>query len=244
MSALLTVEPAAASLAAEVAPEEYLRLLGLPRRRPLAPDLAQRADGARSWYAEQARPRVVARRLAVVAVEPAAVVVQSGERLSSRTLADRLRSGEAGGLVGLGVTAGAEVDAEVDRLWRADRPDEAYFLDRFAAAVAERLVYWAMAWACRLSEREGETVLPHLSPGCGDWEFEEQRSLMSLIASGEDAALVPLSMLDSGMLRPKNSLLAAFGLTRGTVSPSPADACRDCGLDPCRFRRAPRRGAA
>jgi hypothetical protein len=53
-----------------------------------------------------------------------------------------------------------------------------------------------------------------------------------------------LSMLDSGMLRPKNSVLAAFGLTRGTVPPSPADACRDCDLDPCGFRRAPRRRTA
>lgn len=244
MSALRRAEPPAQRLAAEVTEEEYLRLLGLPRHRPLEGDLARRAEWSRGWYARHGRPQVAARRLAVVRVDPGRVVVEDDETLRSATLAERLGSAGAGGLVGVAVTAGPETDLEVDRLWRNGRPDEAYFLDRLAAAVAERLVYWAMAWACRHSEIEGETVLPHLSPGCGDWDLGDQRRLMRLITGGDEAALAPLSMLDSGMLRPRNSVLAAFGVTRGTVAPSPADACRDCDHHPCAFRRAPGKGAA
>jgi hypothetical protein len=51
-------------------------------------------------------------------------------------------------------------------------------------------------------------------------------------------------MLDSGMLTPKSSLLAALGVTRRRAAPSPADACRACDLTPCAFRRVPHRGAA
>ncbi len=57
--------------------------------------------------------------------------------------------------------------------------------------------------------------------------------------TGGRTALGPVSMLESGMLFPQNSLLAAFGVTRQRVAPTPADACRRCDLDPCRYRRAP-----
>ena len=66
---------------------------------------------------------------------------------------------------------------------------------------------------------------------------------MGLIADG-DRAIGPLTLLDSGMLTPKNSLLAVRGLTRQAVAPTAADACRACDLSPCSFRRAPYRGAA
>jgi hypothetical protein len=35
------------------------------------------------------------------------------------------------------ITAGSEVEDEVAKLWKAERVDEAYFLDRLAAAVVE-----------------------------------------------------------------------------------------------------------
>ena len=110
-------------------------------------------------------------------------------------------------------------------------------------AVAEQLVFWASVWFCRRAEAGGETVLAHLSPGCGDWDFEDQAKLMRLIAAGSDA-VGPVRMLFSGMLSPKNSLLAVRGLTRRPLAASAADACRCCDLSPCAFRRAAYRGAA
>jgi hypothetical protein len=237
------VEFSARDLAAEVTGEEYARLLGWPRGRALSDELASRAAAARGWYAEHGRPWAVARRLELWSIDASGVTVETGETFTSRALADRLRTGEAHGLLALAVTAGVEVDVEARRLWDADKPDEAFFLDRFGAAVAERLVFGAMLWFCRRSEPQGETLLPHLSPGCGGWMFEDQAKLMTQLTGGA-ATIGPLRMLPSGMLSPKNSLLSALGITARPVAASPADACRACDLTPCAFRRAPHRGAA
>jgi hypothetical protein len=244
VNGLEVVEPSAAALADAVLADEYTRLLGMPRARPLEGDLAQRAQAARAWYAAHGRPWFAARRAGIARLDAESVALASGPVFTSRALAERLRSGEAHGLVALAVTAGPEVDQESRRLWQEEKPDEAYFLDRFGAVVAEHLVRWASLWVCRESEVGGETVLAHLSPGCGGWDFEEQARLMQVIVGGEDQALGPLRMLASGMLAPKNSLLAVRGLTRRRVAPSAADACHACDLAPCTFRRAPYRGAA
>jgi hypothetical protein len=244
LSALRAVQPSAASLAAEIDTAEYARLLGLPRGRPLSGDLAERARAARAWYAERGEPWVAARRTGIARLDRDEVALDNGHVFASRTLADRLREGAAHGLVALAVTAGGRVDEESRRLWEQERPDEAYFLDRFGACVAERLVSWAAVWICRDAESRSETVLAHLSPGCADWSLTQQEALMSVVSDGTEGVVGPLRMLSSGMLTPKNSLLAVRGLTPHAVAPSPADACRSCDLTPCGFRRAPHRGAA
>ena len=239
----MCVEPEATELAEAIAQSEYARLLGLPRSRALEGDLAERAQAARVWYARNGRPWVAVRRAQIARLDADSVALETGAVFHSRTLAEPLRAGESHALLALAVSAGPETDQESQRLWQLERPDEAYFLDRFGAAVAEHLVFWASIWACRRAEAEAETVLAHLSPGCGGWDFAEQPALMRLIAGGSEAA-GPLRMLPSGMMTPKNSLLALRGLTRRAVAPTAADACRSCDLTPCSFRRAAYRGAA
>lgn len=120
-----------------------------------------------------------------------------------------------------GFTAGAEVDAEIAHLWRVDRVDEAYFLDRLAAAVVESL-----------AERAGRELGAgtRRSPGCGGLSLADQWKLMS-----ELKPLAPrIELLPSGMLKPHHSLLAVFPLS-GDGSHPP---CTQCGLGGCRFRRA------
>ncbi|HSC29704.1 MAG TPA: hypothetical protein VLD67_20675 [Vicinamibacterales bacterium] len=114
------------------------------------------------------------------------------------------------------LSAGPEVEREVDRLWAADQVDEAYFLDRYAAAVVERLA------------RE---LGPYRSPGCGTLPFEEQRTLFAHVAP----LALDVEMLRSGMLKPRHSLLAVVPLgARGSGNP-----CTRCDLEACRFRRGP-----
>jgi hypothetical protein len=84
------------------------------------------------------------------------------------------------------ITAGAEVEAEIARLWREDRVDEAYFLDRFAAGVVEHLVRSIGA-----------------SPGPKGWAIERHAELMA--ALGPEA---PVELLPSGMLKPVHSVVA------------------------------------
>jgi len=108
------------------------------------------------------------------------------------------------------ITAGVEVEDEVARLWAEERVDEAYFLDRLAAAVVEHL-------ALSLGKPR--------SPGHKGFPFEEQFRLYSQLAPAD------IGILPSGMLSPKNSILAVYGPSAGDGSP-----CSDCDWR-CSFRR-------
>lgn len=107
------------------------------------------------------------------------------------------------------ITAGRELDVEVSRLWAQDRVDEAYFLDRLGAAVVETL---ASGFGSRRS------------PGTGGVPFEEQFRLFAELAPPD------IRILPSGMLEPKNSLLATY--RAGDDTP-----CSRCDLPRCDFRR-------
>lgn len=172
-----------------VAEREYARLLGYPWGTALEGAVRERAEQAADWYARYCRPRVYCAKLEG----------QSWIQTPARVVA---------------ITAGIEVDEEVERLWSADRVDEAYFLDRYAAGVVEQL-------ASELGD--------YRSPGTAGVPFEEQWTLFSHIAS-----LKPeIEILSSGMLRPKNSLLTMV-LEEGAHDPNP---CMRCDLPGCRFRR-------
>jgi hypothetical protein len=227
------------AIAAEVESAELARLLGLPRGRELEGTIAERAAWAREWYAANGRPFTRARRHAIEELGPDRVRLAGGREFASAAFARHLGRWNAHAMVGMAITAGAEVDEAAAVMWREGRPDEGYFLERFAVAVVERLVFRATLGACQVARDTDETLTPHLSPGCGAWELEHQHRLWETIfPNGE---LGPIRLLESGALSPKNSILAAAGVTREPVAPSPLDACRSCRLERCRFRRAPYR---
>ncbi len=217
--------------------EEYKRLLGLPRSRELEGDLLDRAQKAREWYANHGDPFVACRTIELNNISSPVVRLSEGTELTSVQLSERLRTGEAHALVVLAATAGTAVANEVATHWAQDRPDEAFFLDRFAVGVTEHLIQWSSAFLCRASEPSNETLLPHLSPGCGHWDLVDQHRLMALMTN--DARLGPIELLPSGALHPQHSILAALGVTHRKFSATPRDICRSCDLDPCAFRRAP-----
>ena len=216
----------------------------LPRKKLLEDDLAARARAAGAWYAGHGRPWIGARRVDIARLDAAGVTLATGQAFLSVVLADRLRGADAHAVVAVAVTAGAEAEAEYGRHWAEGRPDEGFFVERFAVGVTEQLVRFAAAWTCRASEAGGETALFHASPGCGSWPLEEQGKLMSVLAGDSTPAVGPVKMMPSGALTPVHSILALVGLTRRHVAPTPADACRDCDLTPCSFRRAPCRRTA
>ena len=244
MSALACVEPPAAELAAQVTPEEYARLLLIPRHKLLEEHLADRARMARVWYTEHGRPWIGVQRVDIARLDGGGVTLATGQSFASAALAERLRVAEASAVVAVAVTAGAQAEAEYRRHWAEGRPDEGFFIERFAVGVTEQLVRFAAAWTCRTSEAAGETALFHASPGCGSWPLQEQGKLMSVLAGDSTPAVGPVKMMRSGALTPVHSVLALVGLTRRHVAPTPADACRDCDLTPCSFRRAPYRRTA
>jgi hypothetical protein len=237
--------PTGVELAAAVGDREYARLLGWPRERPFDGRVAEGVQAARAWFATMGGPWVGARRVAVQRIDRDAVRLETGAIFHGGGVSRRLEQGAVHALVAVALTAGEAVEQEAKRLWADDKPDESYFLDRFGAAVAEELLRWASAWICRDAESRGETVLFHLSPGCGGWPFEEQPTVMGLLADAGARNVGPVTMLESGGLVPSHSLLAVLALTKDVVAPTSAsDACRGCDLTRCAFRRAPYRRIA
>jgi hypothetical protein len=232
-------------LAASIGERELLRLLGLPRGRALDGELRSRAEAARAWYARHGRPFTAARGIDVQDLTRTGVTLSDGTELRSPGFAAALRATQGHAVLVLAVSAGREVASEVARAWAEDRPDEAYFLDRFAAAVTEELVRQASRAECRTASEAGETLLPPHSPGCGDFAISDQHRLMALLGgtptAQERVALGPIELLPTGALAPPHSLLAALGVSRRAVEATTPEAlCRGCELDPCAYRRAPK----
>ncbi|MDH3402797.1 MAG: hypothetical protein OES32_08435 [Acidobacteriota bacterium] len=229
-------------LAARVDDADYGRLLGYPAGRPLAGRVRELAAASREWYARNGRPWAFTRRLAVAAVTGGRVELADGALLASPLLARRLGAAGATALVAAAVSAGPEVDAASAEGWREQRPDEAYFLDRFGVAAVEHLAAWA-ARRLRSEARDlGLAALPGYSPGYPGWALEQQVVLgRCLTRGGEEELPGPLAVLASGATAPRSSLLAVFGLAPPGSAVAGAwerDRCRWCALARCAFRRA------
>lgn len=226
--------------------EEYLRLLGYPLGKKLTDRARELVDDARRWYAAHGRPWVYARLADSLAFDDAAAVVE-GIRFSSPALVRTLNRSEAHAVVLVGVTAGPELEMRAQELWNEEKPDEYFFLEVFGSAVVEQLVTTVGAQLCAWADPQKMAVLPHYNPGYPEWDVADQSRLLALLAgrwSAPDAGRI--ESFESGMLRPKKSLLATFGLTRRLdLAGSLAELvpCQSCTYSPCDYRRAAYRRA-
>ena len=199
-----------------VQPAEYKRLLGYPRDRVLGGRARELADWARDvvreeWPAVGLRAAGRAAAASRQRLDPHRRRRRSPASGLQKTLAAGARP-TARSLVA--VSAGPEVEAEAQRLWQEEKPDEYFFLEIFGSAVVEHLMTMTGARLCAWAEAASMAVLPHYSPGYPEWDIAEQARLLELIIDARSSQLpAPLDVLESGMLRPKKSLLAVFGLT-------------------------------
>jgi len=223
---------------------EYRRLLGVPREHPLSERAVELAGEAQRWYAEHGRPWLYARQASGIALTEGAVRIET-VTFRSRRLHETLAEAGADSALLVAVSAGRELEERARRLWEEGKPDEYYFLEVYGSAVVESLVAAAAFRLCDWAERRAVAVLPHYSPGYPEWDIADQRKLLDLIAL-ERARGLPgdVRVLESGMLQPKKSLLAVFGLTRKLERAQRLTSlvpCRSCSLPECRYRRAPYR---
>ncbi|HEY1648717.1 MAG TPA: hypothetical protein VGF96_12080 [Terracidiphilus sp.] len=240
------VELAGAPPEVNVLPEEYARLLGYPRGWVLEGRARELADEARAWYAKNGRPWVYARQAENFTVAGDSVCID-GTSFVSKRLGSMLAQAEAHSVILVAVGAGAEAEEEAHRRWADEKPDEYFFLEMFGSAAVEHLATSTGARLCDWAEQQGMAVLPHYSPGYPEWDVAEQPRLLELMKrTHKESFPSHVEALDSGMLRPKKTLLAVFGLTRhadrlrrltGLVP------CESCSFGPCQYRRAPYRRA-
>ncbi len=225
---------------------EYTRLLGYPRGFELEGRALELALWAREWYASSGRPWVYAREAARIDTSSGIIGID-GVPFTSTRLLKTLRDAGAGSVVIAAMGAGPELEAEAQRLWQEGKPDEYFFLEVFGSAVVEHLVTMTGARLCAWADGRQMAVLPHYSPGYPEWGIAEQSSLLDLVRSGASGPLpFAIETLESGMLRPKKSLLAVFGLTSHVDRVRPLTdliPCENCSYSACGYRRAPYRRA-
>jgi hypothetical protein len=224
----------------QVNPAEYRRLLGYPRDHAMSERAQELADAARLWYRQNGRPWFYARQVERLDIESDRICLD-GVGFTSQKLAATLRQAEAHSAFLVAVGAGPEAEVEALKLWLEEKPDEYFFLETYGAAVVEYLITAAGARLCAWADGQTMAVLPHYSPGYSLWDIAEQSQLLRLMQSGT-ALPGELETLDSGALRPKNSQLAVFGLTRHVDRVrrlTDLVPCQSCSFAPCQFRRAP-----
>lgn len=230
----------------DVLPEEYVRLLGYPKGWVLEGRPLELAQWARDWYAQHGRPWFYARQAESLSLADGSICID-GRRFNSRRLEKTLLHAEAHSAILAVVSAGSEAEEEARRRWEAERPDEYFFLEIYSSAVVEHLTALAGARLCDWAEQNGMAVLPHDSPGYPEWDVAEQPQLLELIRQTRKETLPSfVDVLNSGMLRPKKTQLAVFGLTRHTARVrrlTELNPCESCTFGPCSYRRAPYRRA-
>ena len=225
-----------------VSPEEYIRLLGYPRGFTLEGRALELADWARDWYARNGHPWFYARQAQKIEIAGHSIRIDDASFASSR-LQHTLEQADAHSVIMVAVSAGSEVEEEARRRWEDQKPDEYFFLEIFASAVVEHLTAITGARLCDWAEQNGMAVLPHSSPGYSGWDVAEQPRLLHLIKQTQSESFPShLEALDSGMLRPKKSQLAVFGLTCHTEKLrrlTDLVPCESCSFGPCQYRRTP-----
>ena len=226
----------------DVPEAEYARLLGYPRGWVLEGRARELADWARAWYAIHGRPWFYARQAESLELSGDSISID-GVPFASKRVRGTLDQAEAHSVILAAVGAGPEAEEETRRRWESERPDEYFFLEIFASAVVEQLTMLAGARLCEWAEQHGMAVLPHYSPGYPDWDVGEQPRLLELLKQTREQPFPSaVEVFDSGMLQPKKTLLAVFGVTRHTERLSRLTdlvPCQSCSFGPCQYRRAP-----
>jgi hypothetical protein len=226
----------------DVQESEYHRLLGYPRQHAVEGRPRELAIRTRQWYAANGRPWIYARQHDSLELHNGRVQI-NGAGFVSKKLHDRLAAAGTHGVMVAAVSAGAECEAAARRHWEAGEPDEYFFMEMYGSAVVEHLITIAGGRICAWAEPQGMTVLPHYSPGYSGWDIADQVKLWELIRPDRMTVLPGgLEVMSTGMLRPKKSLLALFGLTRQVDrarSLRDLAPCLSCALPSCQYRRAP-----
>lgn len=223
---------------------EYLRLLGYPRHHPLEERARELADWARAWFSKHGRPWIYARPTDAVQIMDAHLSI-NGTEFFSQLLREQFSATHATQAVVIAVSAGPECEAHARELWQDGKPDEYFFLEMFGTAVVEQLIATANGHICAWADTQKRTALPHHSPGYSGWDISEQPKLWRLLTDATTGALPgELTVLESGMLKPKKSLLALVGVAsqrEAATRLARLVPCETCALLVCQFRRAPHR---
>jgi hypothetical protein len=221
---------------------EYKRLLGYPSDYELEDRARELADWARQWFNENGKPWIYAVRLNKLDTSKENLSIWNIE-LSSKKLRNQFAEAETDSAILAVVSAGKECEEKAHQLWIEGKPDEYFFLEVYGSAVVEHLVATTGFRFCDWAEKNSMMVLPHYSPGYPGWKVEDQEKILELIKQNKTQDLPgEIYLFESGMLKPKKSMLAIFGITKNVNkvrSLKELIPCESCSLANCQYRRVP-----
>lgn len=225
--------------------EEYRRLLGYPKGYEPGERSLELEEGTKQWYAEYGRPWVYARQINSLILEKGKIIIDNIEFTSDR-LYQRLSKAKAHSVIVVAVSAGKECEEKAAQFWSANKPDEYFFMEVYGSAVVEDLIRNVGARFCAWADDHNVAILPHYSPGYPEWDIAEQDKLMGVIRDDKNDLPGNIEVMHTGMLNPKKSLLAVFGITshvEETERLTDLIPCESCTLPGCKYRRKPFRNA-
>ncbi|MGA7160944.1 MAG: hypothetical protein WBZ48_08070 [Bacteroidota bacterium] len=226
----------------DVQESEYKRLLGYPPGHEISGRVRELIDSARRWYAENGKPWVYSRRAELLELSTDGIRIEGVDFISSR-LQSQLSAAKAHEVLLVAASAGKQCEERARQLWNEEKPDEYFFMEVFGSAVVENLITNVGARFCEWADQRRNAILPHYSPGYPGWDISDQDKLLKLIRHKTNGNFPEdIRVMDSGMLHPKKSLLAVFGVTSHLDTVQRLTSlipCENCSLQPCRYRRTP-----
>ncbi|MFO7445602.1 MAG: hypothetical protein R6W90_04510 [Ignavibacteriaceae bacterium] len=225
-----------------ISESEYKRLLGYPYNYKLEGRARELADWARQWYSENGKPWIFALPSTDLDFSFSKLRIDNAEFASGK-LRHQFAEAQVEKAMLVIVSAGKECEEKARELWEEGKPDEYFFLEIFGSAVVEHLITNTGARFCAWADENKMAVLPHYSPGYPGWNVTDQKQLLQLIIQRKTTALPgEIYAFETGMLNPKKSLLAVFGVTKKLDKVSDLRElvpCENCSLLSCQFRRIP-----
>jgi len=223
---------------------EYKRLLGYPKDHVLGGKPKELVDSTCKWYNENCKPWIYVRQIENLELSNGRFCI-NGIEFTSKRVYEQLAEAEAHNVVVVAVSAGKNCEGRARQLWKEEKPDEYFFMEMYGSAVVEHLIANAAGRICAYADQTMMAALPRYSPGYPEWDILEQHKLFEVILKGKKHEFPEeINVMQTGMLSPKKSLLAVFGITKN-LEKAQRDAnlipCENCSLQNCRYRRAPYR---
>jgi hypothetical protein len=224
----------------DIKKDEYIRLLGYPPNYRLEGRSKELVNWARNCYNENGKPWIYAVPAKTLDTSNGKLLINNIE-FSSKKLLKQLKDSDSQSAMLVAVSAGTECENKTRELWDEGKPDEYFFLEVFCSAVVEHLITTTGFIFCEQGEKDRFAVLPHYSPGYPGWAIKDQHKLLALIKQNNNF-LGEISVLETGMLNPKKSLLAVFGITNHldrVKNLHELIPCETCCLKSCQYRKSP-----
>ncbi len=202
--------------------EEVIRLLGRKESRsePLNENVEKELSEAMSEAEKLIDPKGI-------------YLITAGKELPGSTIFDHLAK-----VAFCICTIGPALEEKVTELSGSGKLLKAVILDSVGSVCAEATAdHIDRVIALRAAETGLKTSC-RASPGYGDWNIKEQRSIFDLL----DGEKIGVTLTPSSMMVPRKSISFAIDIAEKPARMRSENSCRNCDLDTCAYRLEGRNG--